>query len=113
MLCPAAAAHLLDVLQGDVVLAQLLVDEDQGVQVAHPAVQQLVRETPGPRYHPGVQLEQPGWGWGGGWLGSIPHAPPSIPGRGGRPPQRCSAEPRTDSSSSGLGSLPVRYPYFC
>ena len=52
--------HLLDVLQGDTILAQLLVDEDQGVEVAHTTVEQLVWEVPGPGDHPRVKLEQPG-----------------------------------------------------
>lgn len=36
--------HLLDVLQGDPVLPELLVDEDEGVQVAHPPIEQLIRK---------------------------------------------------------------------
>lgn len=57
--------HLLDVLQRDAVLAQLLVDKDQGEEVAHPAIEQLVWEPASALNHPLVVLQQPGgWGWG-------------------------------------------------
>ena len=53
---------LLDVLDGDLVVAKLLVDEGQGVEVTHPAIEQLIRETAGPRahYHRLMELQQPG-----------------------------------------------------
>lgn len=54
--------HLLDVLQRDAVLAQLLVDKDQGEEVAHPAIEQLVGEPAGTLHHPLVVLQQPGEG---------------------------------------------------
>lgn len=54
--------HLLDVLQRDAVLAQLLIDKDQREEVAHPAVEQLVREPAGALHHPLVVLQQPGEG---------------------------------------------------
>lgn len=54
--------HLLDVLQGDPVLPQLLVDEDEGVQVAHPPVEQLIRKPTGAFHHSLVKQQQPGGG---------------------------------------------------
>lgn len=53
---------LLDVLDGYLVVAKLLVDEGQGVEVTHPAVEQLIRETAGPgaHYHRLMELQQPG-----------------------------------------------------
>lgn len=53
-------AHLLYVLRVDAVLAELLVDEDEGEEVAHPTVEQLVREAAGALHHRLVILQQPG-----------------------------------------------------
>lgn len=53
-------AHLLYVLWVDAVLAELLVDEDEGEEVAHPTVEQLVREAAGTLHHRLVILQQPG-----------------------------------------------------
>lgn len=55
-----AVTHLLDELQRDPVLAQLLVDEDEGGQVAHPSVQQLVRQPTRALHHHLVVLHQSG-----------------------------------------------------
>lgn len=52
--------YLLDVLQGDPVLSQLLVDKHQGVEVPHSPVQQLVGKITGAFYHSLVKLQQPG-----------------------------------------------------
>lgn len=54
--------HLLDVLQGDPVLPELLVDEDQGVQVAHPPIEQLVGKPTRAFHHSLVKQQQPGGG---------------------------------------------------
>lgn len=53
-------AHLLYALRVDAVLAELLVDEDEGEEVAHPAVEQLIREAAGALHHCLVILQQPG-----------------------------------------------------
>lgn len=54
------SSHLLDVLQWDPVLAELLVDEDEGVEVAHSPVQQLIWQPAWSLHHSLVVLQQPG-----------------------------------------------------
>lgn len=53
-------SHLLDVLQWNAVLAELLIDKDQGEEVAHTAIEQLIREPASALHHPLVVLQQPG-----------------------------------------------------
>ena len=50
--------HLLDVLQWDLVLPKLLVDEDEGVEVAHPPIEELIWQPPRPLHHSLVILQQ-------------------------------------------------------
>lgn len=57
---PACRTHLLDVLQGDAVLPELLVDEDEGVEVSHPPVEQLVGQPAGSFHYSLVELQQSG-----------------------------------------------------
>lgn len=52
--------HLLDVLQRDAVLPELLVDEDEGVEVSHPPVEQLVRQPARSFHYSLVKLQQSG-----------------------------------------------------
>lgn len=52
--------HLLDVLQGDPVVSQLLIDEDEGVEVTHPPIEQLVRQPTCTTHYSLVVLQQSG-----------------------------------------------------
>lgn len=51
---------LLNVLDGDLFLLKLLVNEDEGVKVAHSAIEQLIREPAYPLHYCLVKLQQPG-----------------------------------------------------
>ncbi len=56
--CSSSLTHLLDVLQRNPVLPELLVDEDEGVEEAHPPVEQLVRQLAQVFHHSLVILQQ-------------------------------------------------------
>lgn len=44
-------ADLLNVLNGDLLLLKLLVNEDEGVKVAHSAIEQLIRKPAFPLHY--------------------------------------------------------------
>lgn len=52
------ATYLLYVLDGNLLLLKLLVDENEGVQVAHPAVQQLIWKFAFPLNHRLMKLHE-------------------------------------------------------